>query len=119
MMRLFLRMSMGINNILIILSEIHQGGISDFATRTHSDQRWAERLLKVVGIRGEIRLQKRFLLPCLECCDFAGLTPWLSSGKLVEKTMTRAEVEGHLIHALSIMQHRIENQLPPRLIEPT
>jgi hypothetical protein len=62
---------------------------------------WAGRFLKEVGIHSEIRLQERFLLYCLGGCAFGGLTTWLSSGKLAEKTTTRAEVGGQLIHSLS------------------
>ena len=39
-------------------------------------------------------------MPCWERCAFAGLTTWLSSSSVAEKTMTRPEVGEQLIHAL-------------------
>jgi predicted ATPase with chaperone activity len=41
------------------------------------------------------------------CCEFTGLMAWLSSVKLADKTITRAEVGGKLTHTLSK-----ENQRP-------
>ena len=57
-------------------------------------------------VRRAAHLQERFLVPRWGRRDLAGLTTWLSSGRLVaEKTITRAELGGKLIHALSIMTH--------------
>ena len=68
----------------------HTGRIKPFARGT----------TKLPGPGTLIRLQKRFLLPRLGRCAFAGLATWLSSDRLAEKTITRAEVGEQLIHAL-------------------
>lgn len=65
---------------------------------------------KQPAVQAKMHFQERFLLPRWERCDSAGLTAGRSSGRVAEKTTTRAELWGELMHSLSVTKHRTASQ---------